>query len=63
MFLLKNQKKIQIKCFIYFKLFTNNMQATTYRFNISNHLAPFIKIKYKNENFYLIQDKYSKYDA
>jgi len=39
------------------------MQATTYRYIISNHLAPFIKNKYKNEDFYLIQDNDSKHDA
>ena len=39
------------------------MQATTYRYIILNHLAPFIKNKYKNEDFYLIQDNDSKHDA
>ena len=45
------------------KIFKHNMYATTYQHIIKNHLAPFIKQKYNNENCFLIQDNDGKHTA
>jgi hypothetical protein len=39
------------------------MVATTYRHIIRNHLAPFIKKTYKNDNCFLIQDNDGKHNS
>jgi hypothetical protein len=45
------------------KIFKNNMLATTYRHIIKQHLAPFIRKTYKNDDCFLIQDNDGKHNS